>query len=70
MANKNFTIKVGNQIYQISDEHVEHCQSNPDIEVNINMLTRLLFGFHTNELTVEYSSLFEEHQPVLNLMLE
>lgn len=69
-TDKNFTIKVENQIYQISGGHVKHSQSNPNIEVNINMLTRLLFGFHINELREEYSSLFEEHKPVLNLMLE
>lgn len=68
---KNFTIKVENQIYQISNGYVKLSNSShSDIDVNINMLTRLLFGFHTNELPEEYSSLFEEHQPILNLMLE
>lgn len=68
---KNFTIKVENRIYQISDGLVTQNQSfGFDMEVNINMLTRLLFGFHTSELSKKYSSLFEEHYPVLNLMLE
>lgn len=68
---KNFKIKVEHDIYQISQGKVEQSNSsNFDIAVNINMLARLLFGFHTNELSEEYSSLFEEHQPILNLMLE
>ncbi len=68
---KNFSIKTENKIYRINNGQVTVSQlSDFDIEVNINMLTRLLFGFHTRELTKEYSCLFEEHQPVLNLMLE
>ncbi|MBD8348929.1 GNAT family N-acetyltransferase [Dysgonomonas sp. HGC4] len=68
---KNFKIKVEDDIYQISQGKVEQNNSSDfDIAVNINMLARLLFGFHTNELATEYSSLFEEHQPILNLMLE
>lgn len=68
---KNFKIKVEDNIYQISQGKVEQSNSSDfDIAVNINMLARLLFGFHTNELATEYSSLFEEHQPILNLMLE
>lgn len=67
---KNFTIKTENQTYEISNGCVKLNTSKPDIEVSINMLARLLFGYHTTELSNEYSSLFEEHSPVLNLMLE
>lgn len=69
--NQEFTIKVENQTYYINKGLVTLSHSsNPDIEVNINRLTRLIFGFHVNELSPMYSSLFEEHQPILNLMLE
>lgn len=70
-GDKSFRIKVEKRIFQISEGLVTQNQSSGfDIEVNINRLTRLLFGFHTSELSKEYSSLFEEHHPVLNLMLE
>lgn len=70
-SDKCFTIKVEDQVYRISKGNAELSSLNDfDIEVNINMLTRLLFGFHTSELSPEYSSLFEEYQPILNLMLE
>lgn len=68
---KNFTIKLENTRFEIKNGEINLSRSSDfDIEVNINMLTRLLFGFHTNELSEEYSSHFDEHQPILNLMLE
>lgn len=68
---KIFTIKVEDKIYQVNKGVIKLSSlANSDIKVNINMLTRLLFGFQTNELSTEYSSLFEEHNPILNLMLE
>lgn len=41
-----------------------------DIEVDISLLTRLLFGYKVSELGGTYSAYFEEHKPIMNLMLE
>ncbi len=41
-----------------------------DIEADTKLLTRLIFGYKMNELPSSYSSYFEEHYPILNLMLE
>jgi len=38
--------------------------------VSITELSRLLFGFKIKELPMEYQQKFEEHTPILNLMLE
>lgn len=40
------------------------------ISVDIPILTKLLFGFHLKDLSTGYSSFFEEHHPIINLMLE
>lgn len=74
-ANKNtdseFIMKVDNKIYEIKNGAVKLSQSIFfDIEVDIKKLTRLLFGFQTSELSNKYFSLFKEHQPIINLMLE
>lgn len=74
-----FRIKVHDElsdkqtIYSIEDGKAELSSEDNfqfDLEVSIRVLARLLFGFHTNQFSEKYSSLFEEHQPVLNLMLE
>lgn len=44
--------------------------SSYDISVNFNSLTRLLFGYETSILESPYNSLFQEHHPIINLMLE
>lgn len=68
---KNFRIKVEDRIYQVNKGRAELSNSlDFNIEVSINMFARLLFGFRTSELSTEYSSLFKEHKPILNLMLE
>lgn len=41
-----------------------------DIEVDIRLLCRLLFGYKTKKLGTKYQTLFDEHQPMMNLMLE
>lgn len=41
-----------------------------DIEVDRRLLCRLLFGYKTKELETRYQSFFDEHQPMMNLMLE
>lgn len=74
-----FRIKVHDElsdkqiIYSIEDGKAELSSDDNfqfDLEVSIHVLARLLFGFQTNQFSEKYSSLFEEHQPVLNLMLE
>ena len=39
-------------------------------KIDINLLCRLLFGYHLELLPQELSRNFEPHQPILNLMLE
>lgn len=41
-----------------------------DIEVDIQFLCRLLFGYKTDELAEPYNTLFPVHQPIMNQMLE
>lgn len=41
-----------------------------DIEVDKRLLCRLLFGVKTKELNPGMSGLFDEHYPIMNLMLE
>lgn len=41
-----------------------------DIEVDISLLARLLFGYKLGELDKKYRLYFEEHSPIMNLMLE
>lgn len=66
---KNFSLKVENQTYKIENGKVDYINSSaPDID--ISLFTRFLFGYHTSLLDAEYASLFDEHQPVINLMLE
>ncbi|SHG25140.1 GNAT family N-acetyltransferase [Dysgonomonas macrotermitis] len=66
---KNFSLKVENQAYKIENGKVDYINSSaPDID--ISLFTRLLFGYHTSLLDAEYASQFDEHQPVINLMLE
>ena len=43
---------------------------NNALTVNINLLTRLLFGFELENLPTEMLSYFPSHSPILNLMLE
>lgn len=40
------------------------------LEADIRFVCRLLFGFKTSQLPEPLSSLFPEHNPVINLMLE
>jgi len=40
------------------------------IEIDARLLCRLLFGYKIKELENDYQLFFEEHQPVMNLMLE
>jgi predicted acetyltransferase len=41
-----------------------------DIETDVRLLCRLLFGYKTKELEKKYRLFFDGHQPVMNLMLE
>lgn len=41
-----------------------------NIETDIQLLCRLLFGYKTKELEKKYQIFFDEHQPEMNLMLE
>lgn len=40
------------------------------ITIDTPLLTKLLFGFHLRDLPASYSLLFQEHHPIINLMLE
>ncbi|MDU1891841.1 MAG: GNAT family N-acetyltransferase [Dysgonomonas sp.] len=60
-----------NAIFTITRGYAE-CMGaeGSDIEVDIRLLCRLLFGYKTNELPKPYSSLFPVHNPIMNYMLE
>lgn len=72
--NKNidFTIKITNDLtYHIADGSVKtNNTSNFDFEADSQFLTRLLFGYKTDELDEPFSSLFPAHEININLMLE
>ncbi|MDR2956259.1 MAG: GNAT family N-acetyltransferase [Prevotella sp.] len=77
---KTFSIKVydnfsdNNIIYLVDKGEVDLIlkpETKPDIEIRESLLCRLLFGYKTNEVeNGKYSAWFEEHHPVMNLMLE
>lgn len=74
---KQFRLKVTDNgessVYYIDNGKVELVLTSDisfDIEVDIRLLCRLLFGYRTNELDSRYKALFEQHHPVMNLMLE
>lgn len=73
---KQFIIQVDDKIletssiFSIANGRCKKENATPDLRVDINLLTRLLFGFETSKLDSSYSNLFEEHQPIINLMLE
>lgn len=70
-ASKQFTISVDGSTYQIIDGKCSRVvASEVDLDVDIRMLTRLLFGYKTNELSEEFSRFFPVHHPRINLMLE
>ena len=41
-----------------------------DLEVNTRLLCRLLFGYKLEEMDRKYYPFFENHSPIMNLMLE
>lgn len=64
-------IQIEQDIFDIKNGKVGKTDlSSSDISVNFNFLTRLLFGYETFILESPYNSLFEEHHPIINLMLE
>lgn len=76
---KQFRLKVSDEtdnstsIYYIDKGKVElvlNTDENCDIEVDVRLLCRLLFGYHMEELDNSYHLFFDEHHPVMNLMLE
>lgn len=76
---KEFRLKIKDDLsgesitYRIERGQVELILSpgaNYDIEVDKRLLCRLLFGFRTKELSSAMSGLFDEHYPIMNLMLE
>lgn len=76
---KNFRLKVNDynkknaSVYYIDKGRVElilNTDVDYDIEVDTRLLCRLLFGYHIKELGSLYKPFFEEHHPIMNLMLE
>lgn len=68
---KAFALKLEQNVYSVGNGKVEISQDAPyDIEVDIALLCRLLFGFKIHELDPVYQLYFSEHNPVMNLMLE
>ncbi|MFV0467796.1 MAG: GNAT family N-acetyltransferase [Dysgonomonas sp.] len=69
-ADKSFLIKIfdtrireNNMVFVTRDGETE-------LDANIKVLTRLLFGYHMDEFKPAFRAIFGEHHPVLNLMLE
>lgn len=75
-AAKNKHVKIvievtGDTVYLIKNGWVEAIDGlAADMEVDIKMLCRLLFGYKTGELDKDIFTLFPEHFPIMNLMLE
>lgn len=69
----NFKIKLRDQdiVYHICKGRVVSENENSyDIEADIPLLTRLLFGYRIKSIGEPYARYFEEHSPIINLMLE
>lgn len=72
----NFRIKINSPenslIYHIRKQEaiIDKLSNNFDIEADIKLLCRLLFGYKTQELPPPYPHFFPQHHPVINLMLE
>lgn len=77
-SSKKFRIKIANSsenssVYSIDKGRVDLILGpdvNFDIEVDICLLCRLLFGFKTKQLNDIFQPYFKEHHPIMNLMLE
>lgn len=76
---KQFRLKVSDRqtgdssAYYINRGKVElilNSDVNFDIEIDIRLLCRLLFGYRITDLDPAFQAFFEEHHPVMNLMLE
>lgn len=70
---KSFTIRLSelNVVYRVSRGKINKEESSSyDIEADNMLLTRLLFGYQIHKLKSSYSTYFEEHDPIINLMLE
>lgn len=69
-----FCIQIQNEgittIYQIADNTARQTTRTPDIETDIHLLCRLLFGYKTDELREPFRKLFPQHYPIMDLMLE
>lgn len=68
---KDFIIGVKDRgIYWIANGVVLETNREPDFEVNMPLLTRLMFGFRTEQLDESLFQLFPQRQVYINLMLE
>lgn len=67
---KEMLLKIGECTYSMSDGIAKQTQGSSDISVDLRMLCRSLFGYRTSELDEPLRSIFPEHHPVMNLMLE
>lgn len=69
--NNHFCIRVEGNVYMIENGEVkESLGQYPPIEINKSMLCRLLFGYRTSLLEEPLRTLFPEHNPIMNFMLE
>lgn len=72
----SFKISVSDEktigVYQIMHGNIQQIDNDvmADVNTDIRMLCRLLFGYRTSELDIPVSVFFPEHHPVMNLMLE
>lgn len=69
-SEKSFLIKIFDA--RISENNMVFVTRDGETELDaeIKVLTRLLFGYHMSEFKPAFRAIFGEHHPVLNLMLE
>lgn len=74
---KSFSIKITDDqlkrsyTYQIGNGEISEFNGSLfDFQIGIETFTRLIFGFEIQDMNPQYSLFFEEHSPVINLMLE
>lgn len=76
-ADLTFTLKVQDNYlspysgYKIINGKVGIWESDQyDFSLDVRLFTRLLFGYHLEELQENYHPYFSSHKPIINLMLE
>ncbi|MDH6355584.1 putative acetyltransferase [Dysgonomonas sp. PH5-45] len=67
---KSFMLKVFDSLIAQNNLLFINKDGETELDAEIKFLARMLFGYHTYEFKPKYKALFEEHHPIMNLMLE